>query len=207
MVVRSTIDSGPNIISSGRFFLEAYLAMGASNMLHRRYLLLALLSSVLLQFGCSGDDRPKMAKVTGVVTYKGAPVAGATINFVSETAPRGATGVTDDKGQYQLTTFDNNDGAVLGDHKVTIFKADPAAKDDSKKQSEVSTEGGGANAGSIKVTTTLPGAGPGKGPMPNMKPADPKSLLPVKYAQPTKSGLTAKVVEGKENKFDFTLTD
>ena len=176
-------------------------------MLSKRCALLTLLSAVVLQSGCAGDDRPKMASVTGVVTYKGAPVAGATVGFSSATSPRSATGVTDETGKYLLTTFENNDGAVLGDHKVTIFKADPAAKEDSPKPTDVSTEGGGANAGSIKLATTLPTGGAGKGPMPDSKPAGPKSLLPSKYAEAGKSGLTAKVVEGKENKFDFSLAD
>jgi hypothetical protein len=167
-----------------------------------------LLAAVLLHLGCSGPDRPKMALVTGIVTYKGTPVAGATVSFSAENSPRSAIGVTDEKGLYQLTTFDANDGAVLGDHKVTIFKADPAAKGEPPKITEVSTEGGTSSAGSIKVTTTLPTPGAGNGPMmPNQKPTGPKSLLPSKYADAIKSGLTAKVVEGKENKFDFPLAD
>ena len=37
-------------------------------------------------------------------------------------------------------------------------------------------------------------------------PAPAKNLLPAKYANPAKSGLTAKVIEGS-NTFDFQLTD
>ena len=177
-------------------------------MLSSRCVPLSLISAMLL-LGCSGADRPKMASVTGVVSYKGTPVAGATVNFSSATAPRNASGVTDETGKYRLTTFENNDGAILGDHKVTIFKPDPAAKDDSPKPTDVSTEGGGASGGSIKLATTLPTAGAGKGPManPNLKSAGPKSLLPSKYVDALKSGLAANVVEGKENKFDFSLSD
>lgn len=182
--------------------------MESKNMLPSRYALLTLLSAVFLQSGCSEDERPKMASVTGVVTYKGAPVAGATVSFSSPASPRSATGVTDEMGKYQLMTFEKNDGAVLGDHKVTIFKPDPAAKGEPPKATEVSTEGSASGAGSIKVPpTTLPTPGAGNGPMTNLKAADPKSLLPSKYADAGKSGLTAKVVEGKENKFDFSLAD
>ena len=194
-------------IGSGRFFSMSQWLIGITNMLSSRCTLLTLISAMLLQSGCSGPDRPKMASVTGIVSYKGAPVAGATVSFSSATAPRNASGVTDETGKYRLTTFENNDGAILGDHKVTIFKPDPAAKDDSPKPTDVSTEGGGASGGSIKLATTLPTADAGKGPMPNLKSAGPKSLLPSKYVDALKSGLAAKVVEGKENKFDFSLSD
>ncbi len=34
-----------------------------------------------------------------------------------------ASGTTDAQGKFRLTTFENSDGAVLGEHKVTVSKA------------------------------------------------------------------------------------
>ena len=52
--------------------------------------MLALLVGMPLLLGCGGGVAgPKTAKVTGVVTYKGQPVAGATVTFTaSEKSPR-----------------------------------------------------------------------------------------------------------------------
>jgi hypothetical protein len=63
-----------------------------------------------------------MARVKGTVTYNGQPVAGATVSYMMEDVPRGASGVTDDDGNFKLTTYDTNDGAFIGTHKVTVTK-------------------------------------------------------------------------------------
>lgn len=175
-----------------------------------RFGLLLLLSAALLQVGCSGD-RPKLALVTGVVTYNGAPVSGASVSFSSDVAPRNAVGTTDASGKYQLTTYEANDGAILGDYKVTVFKADSTGVP-AVQMVEVGGEAGGpsqpSGAGSLKVITTLPAANSGNGPMSRPPPTVvAKSLLPSKYADLGKSGLTAKVVEGKTNQHDFGLSD
>ena len=63
-----------------------------------------------------------MGKVKGTVTYRGKPVSGAIVSLTMEGAARGATGTTDGNGNYKLTTFDTNDGAIVGTHKVTVVK-------------------------------------------------------------------------------------
>jgi hypothetical protein len=74
---------------------------------------------VLLLPGCGGEDVPETAKVSGVVLYKGQPVAGAEVNFhPKEGHP--ATGRTGPDGQFVLTTYDAEDGAVPGTHTVTV---------------------------------------------------------------------------------------
>ena len=72
--------------------------------------------------GCSGSDRPACAPVRGEVTYLGKPVVGATVAFLCHGAPRPAMGTTDATGTYQLTTFEPDDGAVIGTHVVTVKK-------------------------------------------------------------------------------------
>ena len=79
---------------------------------------LALLS------GCGG---PQMARVKGKVTCNGKPVAQATITFSpmqrhdKDREPgKPATGFTDEKGTYDLSTFRHYDGALVGKHRVTV---------------------------------------------------------------------------------------
>lgn len=88
--------------------------------------LLVIALSVGLVCGCGSGlkARPAIAKVKGTVTYKGSPVANATVNFTAEGAPRIATGMTDDQGRFQLSTYDTNDGAPVGTHKVTVTRVE-----------------------------------------------------------------------------------
>lgn len=72
--------------------------------------------------GC-GDGHPKRYQTTGTVTWQGKPVDGATVTFYPSGA-RPAKGTTDAQGKFSLFTFDPGDGAVEGEHTVTISKAD-----------------------------------------------------------------------------------
>ena len=90
---------------------------------NRRTCLLGLASVLLAGCGGAAKDKPKCAAVSGTVTYKGQPVEGATVSFWTDKAPRAATGQTDAKGIFKLTTFDPNDGAIVGSHTVTVTKA------------------------------------------------------------------------------------
>lgn len=143
--------------------------------------------------GCgqpTDPNRPKTYPVSGTVTQAGQPVEGANVVFQLADGSRGAVGVTDASGKYTLMTFSAGDGAVAGDHKVAITKYDrPAITPKSD--------------GSIADTGDEP-----EEEETGRRPADdsePKSLLPEKYANPERSGLTATVSESGENKFDFTL--
>jgi hypothetical protein len=83
--------------------------------------LLSTAACVLLS-GCAGADRPATYPVRGKVTYRGEPVAGASVAFLAPGAPRPAVGTTDAQGNFQLTTFESNDGAIPGMHVVTVRK-------------------------------------------------------------------------------------
>ena len=160
--------------------------MGARKMLLTVSASVAVLGAV---FGCSGSEGPKMARVSGTVTHNGNPVAGATVIFFSPNAPRNAKGTSDAAGKYQLQTLDRLDGAVLGDHTVTITKPDPAAtaKSDVKTVDVTgsSSEKGGdvpSGAGAFKAKTTLPSSTSPGGMMPAQAKPSVNSLLPHKYA-------------------------
>lgn len=85
--------------------------------------------TVGLMPGC-GSGGPTMGRVSGKVTYKGAPVAKGTITFVSKNPEnRNATGQIGGDGSYTLQTFKNDDGAIVGDYSVTIYARDEVILD------------------------------------------------------------------------------
>ncbi|WP_237228459.1 carboxypeptidase-like regulatory domain-containing protein [Rubinisphaera sp. JC750] len=94
-----------------------------------RSVLLGAVCLVLAGCGAAEDQWTANQKTTypvqGVVMQEGAPVGGATVMFRSEGEQVAASGVTDDEGRFQLTTYDSNDGAVAGTHQVIVQKYDP----------------------------------------------------------------------------------
>ena len=146
---------------------------------------------VSLLAGCSGDGGPanrqptKPVKVT--VNYKGQPVADAVVTFINqegEAAP--AYGKTDAQGMAKMKTYVEGDGAVLGQHKVTITKTE--------------TVGGGSTA--LQSSPDYVPPPEGGAPLPTAK-----SLIPEKYGLLATSNLTAEVKSDGKNEFTFDLTD
>jgi hypothetical protein len=137
--------------------------------------------------GCSRSRTfPAVAPAAGVVTYNGSPLANATVLFIpadgSGNAP--ARGLTDANGEFLLSTFGQQDGAIPGDKVVAV---------------------------TAQEATAMRRSGPDAQPEPIM-PGDPdyvapKDLIPKKYFSETTSGLKATVVAGKQNRFEFALTD
>lgn len=149
------------------------------------------LLALLLVAGCggSGGEPPEpVYKVSGVVMFKGNPVVGADITFMNTEKNRSAFGKTDDQGEYRLTTFSSNDGAVEGKSVVTISKFVSAAPPEP--------------VADIESEAYVP---PGYGPEPE-DPNDTKSDIPQKYASQETSGLVAVVGTG-ENRIDFDLEE
>jgi hypothetical protein len=106
-------------------------------------------------------------------------------------APRAASGETDGQGHFELTTFDPGDGAVLGSHVVTVYKAKvdaPIAGPDPNLDRDAYL------AAMDKAAQQAIAAG------------EAGSSLPAKYADPKTSDLHAEVREG-ENQIDVALVD
>lgn len=81
------------------------------------------LVALLLVSGCGGKvDRPPVFKAGGVIRLGGKPVPDALVQFIPA-AGRPATGKTNSNGEFTLTTFNTNDGAVEGSHTVTVTVA------------------------------------------------------------------------------------
>jgi hypothetical protein len=78
------------------------------------------LCAALCLAGCSGESRFETAAVQGKITYRGKPLSSGTIMFVPKDDRPSAVGEIQPDGVYRLTTYRENDGAVLGDHAVMI---------------------------------------------------------------------------------------
>lgn len=133
-----------------------------------------------------------MAGVTGTVTYGGKPVAGATVTMQTVGVKSQASlGSTDSAGKFKMSTG-GRAGVPVGKAIVGITKA--AATTVVANPKEMKPED------MMKMQSAA-------GTM--TKPQEPpKTELPTKYADPTKSGLTA-VVDASESKnvFEFNLVD
>jgi hypothetical protein len=145
--------------------------------------LMRVLCFIGLLSGC-GDNSHGLAPVSGTVLYNGQPLANAVVGFVpAEGGGRGANGTTDKNGNYRLTTFQSDDGALVGKHRVVVGATEKSEKP-KMPDGDVPQEGG------------MPGK------------QEPRKLLsPARYMNYDTSGLTADVVAGKKNVFDFDLTD
>ena len=134
--------------------------------------------------GC-GRGLPDRGKVTGKVTYNGAPLTAGTVNFTpQDNTLRAAAGKINADGTYTLTTFDEGDGAIVGKHRVAVVAMESTLPPDRPKV------GGG-------IPTQDPEY---------LKKYQPKSLIPAKYMAPTTSELTFEVKKGR-NSFNIELKD
>ncbi len=155
---------------------------------------LFLLPLAVSIIGCGGPAGPTAYKVSGSVTYQGSAVVGAVVSLVPESATTpvrssgaaaspGASGRTDDLGQFSLTTFISGDGALPGSYKVTVSKVNGSQPVGSGAEDDwdnyVPPDG--------KPSTSVA-----------------KNLLPEKYAAPHSTPLTFTVQEG-DNRLDITL--
>jgi hypothetical protein len=148
--------------------------------------------------GCSGQPgRPETYPVSGTVTYRGKPVADATVTFLAPGAPRLASGETDASGRFRLTTFEPDDGAIPGTHVVAVKKYGdepraPIVMDVENMEAEVTAKD--IEEAMMQTAEQV------------KKSAKAGSLLPAKYASRNTSDLRFEVVRG-ENEFNIDLVD
>jgi len=144
--------------------------------------------------GCgSGVPKLQLAKVSGIVLYKGEPVEGATVSFWAEKAPRAASGVTNAKGEFSLSMIDLNDGAMPGENKITVNKSPPGAATEAAPPQAALDDP--TAVASMMSKTGAAGAAPEKPP------------LPVKYSKVTSTPLKETVAATGTNKFILQLAD
>lgn len=80
---------------------------------------LALLSLGLTLFVGCGPQRPPIAKVSGIVTYRGKPLTFGSVQF-QPIAGQPARGQIQPDGRFELSTFGDKDGAQISTHMVRI---------------------------------------------------------------------------------------
>ena len=148
----------------------------------RSWIVIALLALV----GCGGEPVPATTAVTGIVKYKGEPVAEATVSLVP-LSPEGrpATAVTDGEGKFSVKTFvaeSKIEGAIPGEYGIGVMKMSAAGEPPSgttQEELQAWAEKGGV----------------------------PKSLLPKVYQDPAKSKLKTTVKAGENPPLVLELTD
>jgi hypothetical protein len=127
-----------------------------------------------------------MAPVSGTVLFQGKPFEGAEVVFRSDSVPRNAVGKTDSQGKFRLTTYENHDGAIIGEYRVTVTKTQVNQEMTGDAANPSASYGAGmAAAASGKIET--------------------KNDLPAKYANAETSGLKATVTKEGPNEFEFKL--
>ncbi len=90
----------------------------------------ALLLSILCQ-GC--DTSPTISPslpvpVKGKITHRGKPLTQGEITFEPTDGGREAHGKIQPDGSFELTTFQEGDGALVGVHRVLIAGIEPPPK-------------------------------------------------------------------------------
>ncbi|MEQ8848896.1 hypothetical protein [Botrimarina sp.] len=80
---------------------------------------LALLFAAALADAVGCDSRPRRVPISGTVLIDGEPVPYGNISFVPGDG-RAASGKIDPQGRFELTCYEPGDGAILGEHRVTV---------------------------------------------------------------------------------------
>lgn len=154
-----------------------FLVVGSWKKVRISLVIPLLVSALVLTSGCSKSG-PELFSVSGTVTLQGQPLPNVIVTFIPDDGGKSASGTGDSAGNYKLSTFAPNDGALAGSYKVAIMPKDPPPM-----------------AGEA---VSSPGAS-------TEKPKKYTPPFPARYGLPKDSGLTANVSPNGENKFNFDL--
>ena len=150
----------------------------------RRFVCLTISGCLLALAGCSGgkdkwlNGRPPVYKASGQVTYQDKPLEGALVLYHPTMGDTSAFGRTDSDGKFELTTFDQHDGAPEGSYKVVVTKFEYEVKPtkyDSPEEKSVARI--------------------------------PKAVVPKKYSKKETTDLTADVKSDGPNEAVFEIKD
>jgi hypothetical protein len=158
----------------------------------------ALLSAVAMFVltGC-GQQGPEIAKASGVVTLGGAPLANARIMFHPiEGGARMSYGTSDESGNFSMSTFGMNDGALVGKHKVTVSKVD--LPEEATQIDVEALKKGGYTGGGMPGYEGMMGIG-------EKKATEVEQQIPEKYSDKNKSQIEVEVTASGPNEFSLNL--
>lgn len=138
--------------------------------------------AMLMGIGCS-SEQPNTYPVSGTVLFNKIPVEGAGVMFQPVEGGSYGFGVTDQNGSFVISTFEIGDGAIPGEHRVTV-----------KMQTETGLIGsptdGLASDDTTQESPTL---------------TRPMVELPSRYGKADTSGLTV-IVESSMDPINLELT-
>ncbi|QDU60357.1 hypothetical protein Pan216_11960 [Planctomycetes bacterium Pan216] len=135
---------------------------------------------LLFAAGC-GSGHPELGRVTGTVNYLGKPLPQGTI-ILEPVGGRPATGRILDGEIIEVTTYRPGDGATLGKHQVAIQSV--------QKPMATHTPANPVDADAQAALRSM----------------ETESLLPPKFGDPARSGLSAEIESG-DNQLTFDLGD
>ncbi|TWT39349.1 carboxypeptidase-like regulatory domain-containing protein [Blastopirellula retiformator] len=147
-----------------------------------RYAIFAAALVALVITGCSNDLMPGAVEAKGVVLLDGAPLEGATVIFSPVGDGRSANGRTDEAGAFSLGTIAPADGVLPGEYQVAIIKS---LVDESRATEDPMA---------IQERTGQFPPSP-----PNI------NIVPRKFANPERSGLTASVSDEGTTELKFEI--
>jgi hypothetical protein len=84
---------------------------------------------VAFEAGC-GPSRPALLPAEGVVTLDGKPLADAAVVFQPKAGGRPASARTDASGRFKVGTYTPRDGALPGEHTVTVVAVESTGTPD-----------------------------------------------------------------------------
>ena len=91
----------------------------------KRFVVLVIGLALPWAAGCKSGG-PKMIRISGVVSYKGGPLINVTQGIVryspkdAASGAREATGRIQPDGSFVMTTFQKDDGVLLGEYDITV---------------------------------------------------------------------------------------
>jgi len=100
---------------------------------------LVLLASVV---GCSNSAPVPTYPTSGSVIYDGKPAKGVQVFLLPTSAPivpqvpQNPYGITDEQGQFRLTTYGDFDGAAEGGYQVVLLWPDESAAEEAEGASQ-----------------------------------------------------------------------
>lgn len=157
-----------------------------------RWIGLAGCLSLLVASGCGGGTSgPSYANVSGIVTLDDKPIEGATVTFSPKGEGSMSLGLTDAAGKFTLKTATGKNGAAVGEHSVAISLfvdlggEKPKVPDDGLAPPTEAELGGAAGPAAPKNTT--------------------RWIIPERYSDPVKSGLSVTVPPGGLTDHKFEL--
>ncbi len=189
-------------------------------MLSRQVATVSCLFIVLGLPGCNNAPKVKTIPAAGTVKYKGLPVSGAVVSFLTTTdSGKNASGVTDSEGKFTLKTYiggeKTQDGALEGSYTVTVAMPTTAERPFGTPAGvDPSTVSPDEMKAMREKMTSQYGTGPGQ-QAPDAQKKDAleanASSLPAKYAgadtTPFKDYAVKAVQKDEKNDFELTLSD